>query len=164
MCILYTYTNTCMPRFGPSGFFGPFKCLVPGPTPGLTSSTPCAVCVCACEYTHILPRILLPTSQIGRHRTTLLLAAFWYTTHCDLSCNLGFTQETARKQLVAHCNIDVIWLYALVQALSSLSIVRRGAFSLGRRGDHPPQDSISTIFAGVSIPGSSFWFCQKPMS
>jgi len=41
MCILYTHTSTCMPRFGSSGFFGPFKCPVPRPTPGLTPSTPC---------------------------------------------------------------------------------------------------------------------------
>jgi len=41
---LYTYTNICIPRFSPSGFFGPSRCLIP--TPGLTSEHPiCAVCV-----------------------------------------------------------------------------------------------------------------------
>ena len=35
MCTLYTYTNICMSRFCPSGFFGPSRCLIP--TPGLTS-------------------------------------------------------------------------------------------------------------------------------
>jgi len=45
MCTLYTYTNTYMPRFSPSGFSGSSKCLVP--TPGLTSEYPtCSVCAC----------------------------------------------------------------------------------------------------------------------
>ena len=35
MCTFYTYTNTHMPRFGPSGFFGLSRCLIS--TPGLTS-------------------------------------------------------------------------------------------------------------------------------
>jgi len=61
MCTLYTYSNTCTPRFRSFGFFGPSRCLVP--TPGLTSSTPCAVCVCVCVYTHIRPRILPPASK-----------------------------------------------------------------------------------------------------
>jgi len=26
MCTLYTYTNTCMPRFSPYDFFGPSRC------------------------------------------------------------------------------------------------------------------------------------------
>ena len=44
MCTLYTYTNICIPRFSPSGFFGPSRCLIP--TPGLPSEHPiCAVCV-----------------------------------------------------------------------------------------------------------------------
>jgi len=34
-CTLYTYTNTYMPRFSPSGLFGPSRGLIP--TPGLTS-------------------------------------------------------------------------------------------------------------------------------
>jgi len=51
MCTLYTYTNICITRFCPSGFFGPWRCLIP--TPGLTSKYPiCAVCVCMCVYTH----------------------------------------------------------------------------------------------------------------
>ena len=61
MCTLYTYMNTCMTRFSPSGFFGPSKCLIP--TPWLTSKYPiCAVCACACVYkktrTHTLPPAL----------------------------------------------------------------------------------------------------------
>ena len=36
---LYTYTSTCLPRFSPSGFFRPSRCLVP--TLWLTLSTPC---------------------------------------------------------------------------------------------------------------------------
>ena len=49
-CSLYTYTNTYMPRFSPSGFVGPSRCLIP--TPGLTSKYPiCAVCVCVCIHT-----------------------------------------------------------------------------------------------------------------
>ena len=40
-----------MPRFSPSGFFGPSRCLIP--TPGLTSKYPiCVVCVCVRAYTH----------------------------------------------------------------------------------------------------------------
>ena len=38
MWTLYTYTNICMPRFSPSGFFGPSRCLVP--TRGSHESTP----------------------------------------------------------------------------------------------------------------------------
>ena len=52
MCTLYTYTNIWMPRFSPSGFFGPSRCLIP--TPGLTTEYPIfAVCVCVCVYIHI---------------------------------------------------------------------------------------------------------------
>ena len=49
ICILYTYTNTYMPRFSPSGFFGPSRCLIP-----LVShpSTPYVQCACVCAYTH----------------------------------------------------------------------------------------------------------------
>jgi len=60
MCTLYTYTNTYMPRFSPSGFFEPPRCLIPGPTPGFIPEYPiCAVCVCVYvssvthTYTHI---------------------------------------------------------------------------------------------------------------
>jgi hypothetical protein len=55
MCALYTYTIMCMPRFSPSGFFGPSRCLVP--TPGLTPSTPSVQCVCVCAYTHTYTHI-----------------------------------------------------------------------------------------------------------
>jgi len=57
-CTLYTHTNTYMPRFGPSGLFGSSRCRVP--TPGLTSSNPCAVCVCVHVYTHIRTHTLPP--------------------------------------------------------------------------------------------------------
>jgi len=60
-CTLYTYTNTYMPRFNPSRFFGPSRCVVP--TPGLTSSTPCAVCVYMCVYTHIHTHTLHPRQK-----------------------------------------------------------------------------------------------------
>ena len=50
-----TYTNTYMPRFSPSGFFRLSKCVVP--TPGLTSSTPSAVCVCVCVYAQRRPHL-----------------------------------------------------------------------------------------------------------
>ena len=41
-----------MPRFSPSGFFGPSRCLIP--TPVLTSEYPhlCSVCVCVRIHTH----------------------------------------------------------------------------------------------------------------
>ena len=68
---LYTYTNIYMPRFSPSGFFGPSRCLIP--TPGLTSKYPiCAVCVYVCVYTHIHPHTLLPASEIEKTQTTPL--------------------------------------------------------------------------------------------
>ena len=52
----YTYTNTYMPRFSPSGVFGSSWCLVP--TPGFTSSTLWAVCKCVCIYANIHPQTL----------------------------------------------------------------------------------------------------------
>ena len=71
MCTLYTYTNICMPRFSPSGFFGPSRCLIP--TPRLTSEYPiCAVCACTCVYTHIHPHTLPPALKIEKTQTTPL--------------------------------------------------------------------------------------------
>jgi len=71
MCILYSYTNICMPRFSPSGFIGPSRCLIP--TPGLTSKYHiCAVCVCVCVYTHTHPHTLPPALKIEKTQTTPL--------------------------------------------------------------------------------------------
>ena len=71
LCTLYTYTNMNMPRFSPSGFFGPSSCLIP--TSGLTSEYPiCVVCVCVCVYTHIHPHTLPPAFKIGKIQTTPL--------------------------------------------------------------------------------------------
>ena len=73
MCTVYTYTNIYMLRFSPSGFFGPSRCLIT--TPGLTPEYPkCAVCVCACAYTHIQPHTLPPTLKIEKTQTTPLLS------------------------------------------------------------------------------------------
>ena len=69
MCTLYTYKNKCMPRFSPSGFFGPSRCLIP--TPGLKSKYPiCAVCVCG--WVHIHPCTLPPALKIEKTQTTPL--------------------------------------------------------------------------------------------
>jgi len=57
MCTLYTYTNICMSRLSPSGFFGPSRCLIP--TPGLTSEYLCSVCVCV--RIHTLTHTYTPT-------------------------------------------------------------------------------------------------------
>ena len=47
---LHGRPKTCSLRFGPSGFFGPSRCLIP--TPGLTIEyLICAVCVCVFVYT-----------------------------------------------------------------------------------------------------------------
>ena len=62
LCTLYTYTNTYVPRFSSPGFLGPSSCLFP--TPGLTSSTPCGVCVRACVYTLIHTQTPPPPSKI----------------------------------------------------------------------------------------------------
>ena len=71
ICTLYTYTNIYMPRFSPSGFFGPSKCTIL--TPGLTSEYPiCVVCVCVCVYTHLHPHILLAMIKIEKTQTTPL--------------------------------------------------------------------------------------------
>jgi len=65
MCTLYTYTNICMPRFSPSGFFGPSRYLFL--TPGLTSKYPiCVVCVCVCVYTHIHPHTIPPALKTDK--------------------------------------------------------------------------------------------------
>ena len=52
VCASYTFTNTFMPRFSPSGLVGPFKCLVP--TPGLRRDNRVhhVQRVCVCTYTH----------------------------------------------------------------------------------------------------------------
>jgi len=63
MCTLYTYTNIYMLRFSPSVFFRTSRCHGFVPTPGLASSTPCAVCVYVCVYTHIHPHTLPLTSK-----------------------------------------------------------------------------------------------------
>ena len=54
MCTLYAHTNAYMPRFGPSGFLGPSRCLIPPPGRFLGSqpSTPYVQCVCVCIHTH----------------------------------------------------------------------------------------------------------------
>ena len=60
-----------MPRFSPSGFFGPSRCLIK--TPGLTSKYPiCAVCACVCVYTHTHPHTLPPALKIEKTQTTPL--------------------------------------------------------------------------------------------
>jgi len=69
MCTLYTYTNIHMPRFGPYGFFGPSRRLIP--TPGLTSEYP-AVYVCVCVYTHIHSHTLSLALKIEKTQTTTL--------------------------------------------------------------------------------------------
>jgi len=52
MCTLHTYTNKYMPRFSPSRFFGPYRCLIP--TTGLKSKyLVCSVCVCVRLHTHV---------------------------------------------------------------------------------------------------------------
>jgi len=71
MCTLYRYMNICIPRFSPSGFFGPSRCLIP--TPGLTSEHPiCAVRVCVCVYTHTRTHTLPPALKIEKTQTTPL--------------------------------------------------------------------------------------------
>ena len=81
MCTLYTYTNTYMPRFSPSGFFGPSRCLVP--TPGLTSEYPmCSVCVCVCAYTHTYTYVHFhPRQKIEKRQTTPLSLLLSKITH-----------------------------------------------------------------------------------
>jgi len=65
MCTLYTYTNIYAPKFGPSGFFGPSRCLIP--TPGLKSKYPiCVVCVRVCVYTHTHTHTLPPALKIEK--------------------------------------------------------------------------------------------------
>ena len=57
-----------MPRFSLSGFFGPYRCLIP--TPGLTTEYPiCAVCVCVCVYTHIHPHTPSPALKLEKTQT-----------------------------------------------------------------------------------------------
>jgi len=71
MCTLYIYTYTHIPRFSPSGFFGPSRCLMP--TPGLTTEYPiCTVCACVRIHTHIHPHTLPPALKIEHTQTTPL--------------------------------------------------------------------------------------------
>jgi len=68
MFTLYMYTNICMPRFSPSGFFGPSRCRIP--TPGPTSEYPiCAVCVCVCVRIHTPTHTYTPTRVKNREDT-----------------------------------------------------------------------------------------------
>ena len=54
-----------MPRFSPSGFFGPSRCLIP--TLGLTFKYPIyVVCVFVCVYTHTHPHTLPPALKIKK--------------------------------------------------------------------------------------------------
>jgi len=100
MCTLYTYTNiyAYMPRFGPSGFLGPSRCLIP--TPGLTIEYPiCAVSVCVCVRIHAHTPTYTPTLiKIEKTRTTPLslllsktgLIQFVYGSHLRLAADLSF--------------------------------------------------------------------------
>jgi len=57
-------------NFSLSGFFGPFRCLIP--TPGLTSEYPiCAGCVRVCVYTHIHPHTLPSALKIETEEGTV---------------------------------------------------------------------------------------------
>jgi len=68
-CVLCTHIRISMPRFSPSGFFGPSRCLIP--TPGLTSKYLIyAVCVGVCVYTHTHPHTLPPALKIEKTQTT----------------------------------------------------------------------------------------------
>ena len=101
MCTLYTYTNTYMPRFSPSGFFRPSRCLIP--TPGLTSEYPiCAVCVCVCVYTHLHPHTLPPALTIEKTQTTPLAhdavaAAVSHKHHSIIRVGAGLIQFVSRS-------------------------------------------------------------------
>ena len=55
-----------MPRFSPSRFFGPSRCLIP--TPGLTSGYP-AVCVCTSVRIHTHTPTFTPTRVKNREDT-----------------------------------------------------------------------------------------------
>ena len=58
-----------MPRFNPSEFFGPSRCLIP--TPGLRTKYPiCAVCVCVFVCTRIHPHTIPPALKIEKKRKT----------------------------------------------------------------------------------------------
>jgi len=66
-CTLYTCTNTFMPRFSPSRFFGPPSCLVP--TLGLKSEYPmCSVCACVRTNTHTPTYTPTHIKKYKRHR------------------------------------------------------------------------------------------------
>ena len=54
MCTFYAYTNTCMPRFSPSGFFGPSRCLTDF---WAHNRVPHLCSVCVCVHTHTCTHI-----------------------------------------------------------------------------------------------------------
>jgi len=65
-----------MPRFSPSGFFGPSRCLVT--TPGLTSEYPmCSVSRCVFVYTHIHQHTFQPASKNRGDRDNTRAAQFF---------------------------------------------------------------------------------------
>jgi len=57
MCTLHTYTNICMLKLSPSGFFGPSRCLTESRLLCSHPSTPFVQCVCVCAYTHTYTHI-----------------------------------------------------------------------------------------------------------
>jgi len=118
MCTLYTYTNTYMSRFSPSGFFGPSRCLIP--TPGLTSQYPiCAECLCVCVYTPTQIRTLPPALKTEMTQTTpLSLLASIHPRWCGINsadlqqAHITSTERPRSAILVSPHFEVVIFLYS----------------------------------------------------
>ena len=92
--------------------------------------------------------------HLRKHARAMVQQCFRHVNHCDLSCNLSSAQETARF----HNSPWRSRICVSTQASSDHTpwcgphpVCILFAFVLVCRGDHPPQNSISTIFAGFFI-------------
>ena len=112
-----------------------------------TPACTCAqgTCLVHTAKMHIHPR---------KHARATVQQCFCHTNNCNLFCNLS----SARRETVRFHNSP--WRSrscVAKQASSDLSpwcrphpVCLSFALALGRRGDHPPQNFVSTIFAGFS--------------
>ena len=101
--------------------------------------------------------------HLRKHARATLQQPLRHANHCDPSCILSSAQEIARIHASS-------WRSRSCVATQASSDHPPGckphplclwfALALGRRGNHPPQKSISTIFAGFIKSSQIFYVCK----